>query len=210
MRLAFILLILTTIYLSCKNNSKTIDPQKKNIKTASSKSKSFLDSLLVDTPKFLKAGRDYITRAPSPFDKVYFGNKFAPNKLEPYEIRELEKVLDSLIIDQKQVGHFKNGLLAFKYEIISVITSNRNEQAKIQAICNESAEGAIGVLGILKRWMVVIAISISFMIFLSKKSFHSILMKIFNFKCSLKSPIEFLQYKSATQQTMIVVPQPAT
>ena len=88
------------------------------------KAKSYIDPLLVDTPKVLKAGTDYITIATSPYDKLYFGDKFSPYKMESYDIADIEQAIDSLIDSQKLKGNFKNkSLTDFKYQIFSVKTA---------------------------------------------------------------------------------------
>jgi len=101
---------------------------------------SYIDSLLVDTPIVLKAGKDYITIATSPYDKLYFGDKFSPYKLEPYEIADLEQVIDSIINIQNRKGNFKNKtLIDFKYQLFSVKTAKQKYQTRILAICNDQA-----------------------------------------------------------------------
>ena len=73
MRLFLFLLLFT--FCSCSNISTH---EQNSVDTKSfdtiQKASSNNVSLLVDTPKVLKAGKDYITIAPSPYDKLYFGD----------------------------------------------------------------------------------------------------------------------------------------
>jgi hypothetical protein len=109
------------------------------------KAKSDIAPLLVDTPKVLRVGKDYNNIATSPFDKLYFGDKFSPYKMEPYDMAEIEKIIDSLIKSQKLNGKFKNKLLTdFKYQIFSVKTAKQKLQVRVQAVCIYQADR--------KRW----------------------------------------------------------
>ena len=135
MRLFLILLIST--FISC---SDLATGDRNLVDTAQfdtlSKAKSSIDPLLVDTPKVLKAGEDYITIATSPYDKLYFGEKFSPYKMEPYDIADIEQVIDSLIKSQKLKSNFRNkSLTDFKYQIFSVKTAKQKLQVRVQAIC---------------------------------------------------------------------------
>ena len=137
MRLCMFFLLL---YLfSCTETTKPDNnPLNTTQSSTSFKVKSYLDSLLADTAKILKSGKDYIMITPSPNDKNYFGSGFSPYKIEPYDIALLEKVIDSAIKAQTKKGLFKNRSLAdFKYVIFSVKTSAKKLQARIVSICNE-------------------------------------------------------------------------
>jgi hypothetical protein len=134
----FIFIVLT----SCSNSSrdKVISTGMKE-SDKPNKSNAYGASTLMDTPRIWKAGKDYITISTSPNDKVYFGDHFAPYKIEPYEIADLERVIDSLIKSQNAKGVFKNkSLTDFKYQIYSVKTSVQKLEARVQAICSEIAE----------------------------------------------------------------------
>jgi hypothetical protein len=140
MQLFFILLISTLISCSGSTTGDKNSADSAQIDTIS-KVKSHIDPLLVDTPKVLKAGTDYITIATSPYDKLYFGDKFSPYKMEPYDIADIEEVIDSLIKSQKSKGNFKNkSLTDFKYQIFSVKTAKQKLQTRVQAICTEQAD----------------------------------------------------------------------
>lgn len=105
-----------------------------------SKAKSYADTLLIDTHKIIKAGIDYITIATSPYDKLYFGDKFSPYKMEPYDIADIEHIIDSLLKSQKGTGFLENkSLTDFRYQIFSAKTTNQKLQARVQAICNDQA-----------------------------------------------------------------------
>jgi len=137
----FFLIFLIPAFISC-SDSTTGD--KNSIDTAQldtlSKAQSYIDPVLADTPKVLKAGTDYITIATSRYDKVYFGDKFSPYKLEPYNIADIEQAIDSLLSNQKVRGNFKNkSLTDFKYQIFAVRTAKQKLQARVQAICIEQA-----------------------------------------------------------------------
>lgn len=140
MRLFLMLSIHT--FISCSGSS-TVDKNLVNTVQFDtlSKAKSSIELLLVDTPKVLKPGRDYITIATSPHDKLYFGDKFSPYKMEPYDIADIEQVIDSLIKSQKFNGNFRNkSLTDFKYQIFSVKTIKQKLQVRIQAICIDMAD----------------------------------------------------------------------
>ena len=138
----FFLFLLLFAFCSCSNISTH---EQNSVDTKSfdtiQKASSHIVSLLVDTPKVLKAGKDYITIAPSPYDKLYFGDKFSPYKMEPYDIANIEQIIDSLIKSQKVKGFFKNRTLTdFKYQIFSVKTTKQKLQARVQAICKDQAD----------------------------------------------------------------------
>ena len=140
MRLLLILLI--SILISCSDSSTS---DRNSVDTSQLdtllKAKSYIDPLWVHTPKVLRAGKDYITIATSPYDKLYFGDKFSPYKMEPYDIAEIEQVIDSLIKSQKLKGNFKNkSLIDFKYQIFSVKTAKQKLQVRVQAICIGQAD----------------------------------------------------------------------
>jgi hypothetical protein len=140
MRLFLISLILTLISFSDSTTSDRNSVDTALIDTLS-KGKSYFDSLLVDTPKVLRAGKDFITIATSPHDKLYFGDKFSPYKMEPYDLADIEQVIDSLIQNQKLKGNFKSKTLAdFKYQIFSVKTAKQKLQVRVQAICIDQAD----------------------------------------------------------------------
>lgn len=129
------------ILVSCLGNS-TQEQNSTNTKSDTIKKVNLhIDSLLVDTAKTLKAGEDYLTIAPAPSDKIYFGNKFSPYKMEPYDIAHIEQIIDSLIKSQKVKPLFKNKILKdFKYQIFSVRTSQQKLQVRVVGICNEKAD----------------------------------------------------------------------
>jgi len=140
MQLLLILIILTLA--SC---SDTTNRGQNSIDTAQidtlTKANSYFDSLIIDTPKILKAGEDYITIATSPYDKRYFGDKFSPYKMEPYDIADIEQIIELLIESQKVKGFFTNKTLKdFKYQILSVKTTKQKLQVRVQAICNDQAD----------------------------------------------------------------------
>ena len=92
---------------------------------------------MVDTPKVLKPGRDYVQQSPSAEDERYFGKRFSPNKMEPYEVAQVERALDSLL----QLAPFSGMyIIDFKYKMVSVKTTNKKLQVRVQAICNDMAE----------------------------------------------------------------------
>ncbi len=136
MRLFLLSLIL--ILISCSDSTKNrTDGGRPD---TSSKVKSYLDKQLVDTPKVFRAGKDYVTIATSPHDKIYFGDKFAPYKMEPYDIADIERAIDSLIKSEKFSGNLKNkSLTDFKYQFFSVKTAKQKFQTRVQAICVEQA-----------------------------------------------------------------------
>lgn len=141
-----ILFLIVLVSLSCSNLSN----EDKNVEDlvqqdSTSITDICLDSLLNDTPKIIKPVRDYLTIATSPYDKIYFGDKFSPYKIELYDIAILEKIIDSLITVQNGKGFFKNKTLkSFKYQVFSVKTSRHKLQARVQAICIEMAD--------IKKW----------------------------------------------------------
>ena len=140
MRLLLCFLVFTL--LSCSNSPTKDKHSTDTIRLEKApKNESYIDPLLVDTPKILKPGEDYFTISTSPDDKIYFGDKFSPYKLEPYDIANIEHVIDSLIHSQKTNGAFKNkSLTDFKYQILSAKTTKQKFQVRVLAICNEQAD----------------------------------------------------------------------
>jgi hypothetical protein len=89
-----------------------------------------------DTPKMLKSG-DFVFSSVSKGDEVYFGKGFAPLKLEPRDILEIEQVLDSIMKNNRL---FKGKRLQdYKYVIVAARRSNLTDATRIQAICKEAA-----------------------------------------------------------------------
>ncbi len=133
MRLLQILYILT--FAACTNTSSNKTDIKDSSRVSTQEiSETFDNQILVDTPRILVAGRDYHTVATLPSDKVYFGDKFAPNKLEPYEIAHLELLIDSFIHTKKSVQSLGNkSLLDFKYNFYSVRTKELKLETRVVA-----------------------------------------------------------------------------
>jgi hypothetical protein len=134
---SFLILIIISL-ISCNNPLK----ETANIQPDSNSQADFtIDSILADTPKILKAGKDYVTIATSPYDKIYFGERFSPYKIEPYHIADLEQVIDSLIKKENLTGNFRNkSLIDYKYQIFSAKTAEKKLQARVQAICIAEAD----------------------------------------------------------------------
>lgn len=144
MRLFLILMI--SAFSSCSDTTTSRRDSADTVKLDTlSKLKSYGDPLLADTPKIIRASTDYIIIATSPYDKLYFGDKFSPYKMEPNDIADIEKIIDSLIERQNAKGFFKNKKVTdFKYQVYSVKTTNQKIQARVQAICKEQA--------VIKQW----------------------------------------------------------
>lgn len=137
-----ILIILVSVFTSCSGsisrNKNLSEPSRLNTLVTD---KLIIYSALADTPKILKAGADYIIISSSPYDKIYFGDKFSPYKLEPYDIRVIEQILDSSLKLQNVKNNFQNkSLTDYKYQIYSVMTANKKVEVRVLAICNEQAQ----------------------------------------------------------------------
>lgn len=135
------LILITSSLISCSgslNGDKTTSDTDEF--DTSSRAELIIDLILADTPKILKAGKDYVIISASPHDKIYFGDKFSPYKIEPYDIADLEIVIDSIIKKENQNCNFINkSLVDFKYQVFSVKTTNQKLLARVQDICIEQA-----------------------------------------------------------------------
>lgn len=125
---------------SCSDNHSTSKSSGFNQNNVQQEGLSALDSLLLDTPKILKLGRDYVLISTQPSDHIYFGKNFSPYKMELYQVALIERVIDSLLNRGKQDGFFKKrSVINYKYQIFSVRTAENKIKVRVEAFCVEEA-----------------------------------------------------------------------